>query len=152
MPISGFIPALKFQLANGTVTGFIANKAISFKTQPATTGSKPPAGNYVIHPPVNDPIYGLVALMTPVGSSGSGNAMGKVYISPILTETKINTELAVAKLAGPAFIKTGPLKPKVVFVLTSRPISGQNSLVVTSGFADLLDALQTAGGTTVTVA
>jgi hypothetical protein len=37
------------------------------------------------------------------------------------------------------------------FVLSARTIPGRNSIVVPSGFADLMDALLTAGGTTVTV-
>jgi len=37
------------------------------------------------------------------------------------------------------------------FVLSARTIPGRNSIVVSSGFADLMDALQAAGGTTVTV-
>jgi hypothetical protein len=36
-------------------------------------------------------------------------------------------------------------------VLSSRPILGQNSLVVMIGHADLMDALQAAGGASVTV-
>ena len=38
-----------------------------------------------------------------------------------------------------------------VFVLSNRPIAGQNSLVVSSGYADLMDALRAAGGASVTV-
>ncbi len=191
MPISGFIPPLKFQLANGTVTGFLANKAINFKTKPATPGSTPPRGNYIISPPMNDPIYGPVAIMTPVNSSSPGSTMVKTIgwekpaaihfdmgpasqkvFGPGFRKEGLGSSgnpaaqkdvyapaaqigwgnpAAIQFDMGPAFAKQGPLKPNVVFVLTSRPISGQKSLVVTSGFADLLDALQTAGGTTVTV-
>jgi hypothetical protein len=37
-------------------------------------------------------------------------------------------------------------------VLSDRPVLGRNSIVVSSGFADLMDALQTSGGARVRVA
>jgi hypothetical protein len=39
-----------------------------------------------------------------------------------------------------------------VFVLSNKPVLGRNCIVISSGFADLMDGLQTAGGARVTVA
>jgi hypothetical protein len=130
---------LTYSMASGTINGNIGNKNIRIVVRPAQAGRGPTAGNYIINPPVNDPIYGMVAMMTP--STSSAQSPGA-------------TNMLKWKLTSPTAIKTVTTAPKgtaeQVFVLSSRPIPGQNSLVVSSGYADLMDALRAAGGASVT--
>ncbi len=152
---------LTYRLASATISGNVGGKALHVTMRLLQTG--PPAGNYDIHPPVNDPIYGLVALMTPSTFSPggaashaskieSGGGMAEAYkaFSSPQAAIFIKVEGGMA-LYGKVFPKTqgGMASTGQVFVLSSRPILGQNSLVVSHGFADLMDALQAAGGASV---
>ena len=49
---------------SSALTAFVGGKSLHVMVRP---GAPPPPGNYEIHPPVNDPIYGMVALMVPTG-------------------------------------------------------------------------------------
>jgi hypothetical protein len=176
-----------YRSAGGTITGNLAGKLINFSARPGRAGGQPPPGEYDIHPPVNDPVYGWVALMTPSGNLGSDLNKHKVSPSfmkvspsflkeapsgmkdvPALGFQKV--EPAAKICFAPAIkycyspktnvadggrfasgVKGTPGTARTVFVLSSRPILGQNSLVVMLGHADLMDALQSAGGATVTV-
>jgi hypothetical protein len=179
---------LMYRSAGGTITGNLAGKLIHFAARPGRAGGQPPPGNYDIHPPVNDPIYGLIALMTPSGSQNLPNAehfaKGK-YSPSVIKGTPVSqfqkVEPAMKNCVAPAFkycyspkttladggrfaaarkmvdLASGGKEGKdpfgsQVFVLSSRPILGQNSLVIMTGHADLMDALQAAGGASVTVA
>ena len=136
---------LAYQLSNGTVSGHIANRPIHFTVRPTQAGSSPPPGNYMIHPPVNDPVYGWLAYMTPDTGSGPGAARSQ----------KITGASNSVKLPGASakeFIISKPNRDSPVFVLTSRPITGQNCLIISTGFADLIDALHVSGGSSVVVA
>jgi hypothetical protein len=169
---------LIYRSAGGTITGNLAGKLIHFSARPGRAGGQPPPGNYDIHPPVNDPIYGLVALMTPSGGPNAGQAFTAKVFKVFATkekETPVSmfqkVEPAMKNCLAPAFkycyspktnladggrFASGAKEAKdpsssQVFVLSSRPILGQNSLVVMIGHADLMDALQAAGGASVTV-
>lgn len=187
---------LMYRAAGGTITGNLAGKLVHFSARPGQGGVQPPPGNYDIHPPVNDPIYGLVALMTPSGNLSTD--LNKHKISPssmkMAPSSKImapsflkeapsgmkeapvsmfqKVEPAAAKICfapaaakicfapkmnvadGGRFasgVKDSPGTASAVFVLSSRPILGQNSLVIMLGHADLMDALLATGGASVTV-
>jgi hypothetical protein len=167
---------LIYRAAGGTITGNLAGKLIHFSARPGPAGGQPPPGNYDIHPPVNDPIYGMVALMTPSGGLKARHITGKLKIFtrpekdvPVSMFQKV--EPAMKNCVAPAMkycyspktnmadggrFASGANEAKdpsssQVFVLSSRPILGQNSLVVMIGHADLMDALQAAGGASVTV-
>jgi hypothetical protein len=150
--------------------GNIGGKELHFTARPAKNGAHPPPGHYQIHPPTNDPIYGMVALMTPLGPqvpSGAKefNADKFMPSHAKFAPVGVKDSPVAGKFAPPAYdwIKAGKGKGAVgvkerpgtlanhTFVLSSRPILGQNSLVVMVGFADLMDALQAAGGASVTV-
>jgi hypothetical protein len=133
----------KIRLTNGAITGMIGGKALHLSVRPAQPGSHPPPGNYVIHPPVNDPIYGMVALMT--ASSPGGGSLNETRPNTVATAHGWNLAVAMGWNQAPAGTRNQ------AFVLSSRPILGQKSLVVTLGFADLMDALQGSGGAAVTV-
>jgi hypothetical protein len=124
--------ALTFQISSRTITGSLGGKFLYCTMRPLQGGVVPPAGDFKIQPPVSDPIYGRIALMAPVGGSLILSAVsGKFFLKPDRTPG-----------AG-----GGP-----VFVLSDRPVLGRNCIVVNSGYADLMDALQTSGGAMVTVA
>jgi hypothetical protein len=129
-----------------TIIGNIAGKALHVTMRLSQVGPAPPAGAYDIHPPVNDPIYGLIALMTP-STSSPGAAVTHT------TKMEGGGMTATEKVFRPQasfFIKQGGMTSTgQVFVLSSRPILGQNSLVISHGFADLMDALTAAGGASV---
>jgi hypothetical protein len=173
---------LMYRSAVGTITGNLAGKLIHFSARPGQGGGQPPPGNYDIHPPVNDPIYGMVALMTPSGGPNAGQAFTAKVFKLFATKEKETpasmfhkVEPAMKNCLAPAFkycfapktnmadggrfasvswrtmkdTKSALSSP--VFVLSSKPILGQNSLIVMVGHADLMDALQAAGGASVTV-
>jgi hypothetical protein len=131
---------LTYSVASGAINGNIGNKNIRIVVRPAQAGRGPAAGNYMINPPVNDPIYGMVAMMTPSTSSAQSPGGAQMWKIKLSSPTAIKTSITAPNVAG-----------EQVFVLSSRPIAGQNSLVVSSGYADLMDALRAAGGASVTV-
>jgi hypothetical protein len=175
---------LIYRAAGGTISGNLAGKLINFAARPGQAGAHPRPGDYDIHPPVNDPIYGLVALMTPSGGPNAGQpfairkdkdkwATAQTYKeTPVSMFQKVEPAMKVclapaAKMIGAdggrfAASRKADLASRdketkdpsssQVFVLSSRPILGQNSLVITIGHADLMEALQAAGGASVTVA
>ena len=154
--------------------GNIGGKELHFTARPAKHGAHPPPGHYQIHAPTHDPIYGMVALMTPLGPQV---AAGAKLVDKERSADKfmpsydkfaplgIKDSPAAGKVAPPSYdwIKAGKGMGAVgikdrpgtyanhTFVLSSRPILGQNSLVVMVGFADLMDALHAAGGASVSV-
>jgi hypothetical protein len=172
---------LIYQAAGGTITGNLAGKLIHFSARPGRAGGQPPPGEYDIHRPVNDPIYGWLALMTPSAGLNAGQALALRGFKSFATkekETPVSmfqkVEPAMKNCLAPAikqcyspktnladggrfasgrltFKDTKDPSSSQVFVLSSRPILGQNSLVVMIGHADLMDALQAAGGASVTV-
>jgi hypothetical protein len=157
---------LTYSRAGGTFVGNIGGKALHFTARPAQSGAQPPPGNYQIHRPMNDPIYGMVALMTPVGIQ-AGNAgkfvPGRDYTAPAFTYSapagagydpgfKVVFAPGYLQVVAPGRDYTAPAAiASAIFVLSSRPILGQNSLVIMVGFADLMDALTAEGGATVRV-
>jgi hypothetical protein len=144
---------LMFQVASRAIAGNLGGKPVHCMMRPAQGGALPPAGDYEILPPVSDPIYGRLALMAPAGQLAA-------------IEWNWTTAPAGGLAASEKYLKDaakfwekplGEQKPDSaggggVFVLSDRPVLGRNCIVVSSGFADLMDALQTSGGARVTVA
>jgi hypothetical protein len=150
---------------SSALTGSVGGKNIHVMIRPG--GAAPPPGKYEIHPPVEDPIYGMVALMMPVGSPGA-LVSGKqekwqpaMMASPgalvsgkqekwqptmmMMPASKVNVPSMDAKQFQ------SPSEATQVFVISHNPIPGRNAVVVSSGFADLMDALQAGGGATIQV-
>jgi len=152
---------LMFQAGSRTIAGSLGGRFLHCTMRPAQGGALPPAGDYEILPPMNDPIYGRVALMVPVGVAGAirtGLTMEKAvqssvaFLKPDVTPTAKGQKdyekpMAARRMGHPPGAAGGQ-----AFVLSDRPVLGRNSIVVSSGFADLMDALQTSGGARVTVA
>jgi len=164
---------LMFQAGSRTITGSLGGKFLHCTMRPPQGGALPPAGDYEILPPVSDPVYGRLAVMASVGGSGAtkdpdkGTVIGQKWFRKPDAAKFWEKPLATA-VSGKVFQK--PLATAVsdrriafkpdqtpgaagaqVFVLSDRPVLGRNSIVVGSGFADLMDALQTAGGARVTM-
>lgn len=198
---------LMFQAGSRTIAGNLGGKFLHCTMRPAQGGALPPAGEYEILPPVIDPIYGRLALMTPVGGSGGILAQkhpdklfnlaavsDKRFYPPAVSDKVYQKpDAALPALSGKVFPKmSGKLSPAAsasfflkpdaakfgekplatavsdkffqkpdasppsaaggqVFVLSDRPVLGRNCIVVSSGFADLMDGLQTSGGARVRV-
>jgi hypothetical protein len=76
----------------------------------------------------------------------------KIFLKPDARSTSISQKLfekpmAARRMGHPASSAGGQ-----AFVLSDRPVLGRNCVVVSSGFAGLMDGLQKAGGARVTVA
>ena len=164
---------LEFQ--SGFISGMLAGKSLNCLVNPSQPGSAPVAGVYQIQPPIDDVVFGPLAVMTPVaGASSIGAAVGKGWLAlpsydhlgsftdPIPGASASYIDKAI-KMVGPgvasgayewsdASASRGKQKPDgtaVGFILSSRPIPGRNCLVIQSNFDDLMDALKHTGGATV---
>ena len=135
-------------LRGTTLIGHIGGRTIHLMIQPR---GAPPPGNYEIHPPVQDPVYGMVALMVPTAGPAS-YANAPAALSPY-QPVKLGTP-AYVKMVSPAAGLTrveSPTRGPQVFVISDKPIPGRNAVVISSGFADLMDALHAHGGATIQV-
>ena len=143
-------------LSHSTIRGFVTAKAISCTVRSSPAGLQLAAGRYLLRPAENNPVYGLVMSIEPMPSQGPGPAAVKL---PTMPKVVPSGTLARPGGPGPAAIKM-PAMPKVVasegreggaaIVISGRAIAG-NCLVVTTGFEDLVDAVQHAGGVTLIV-
>jgi hypothetical protein len=70
-------PDLEFR--GGFVTGLVGGKLLNCMANPPLAGTAAVAGMYVIQPPVVDPVFGLMAVVTPVSGAGGGASGIKDY-------------------------------------------------------------------------
>ena len=145
---------LMFQVGSRTIAGNLSGKFLHCTMRPAQGGALPPAGEYEILPPVSDPIYGRLALIVPAGGSAAIRIGKHGRLSATISD--VSVQVCFGKSAVSGFIErpdtTKSAAGGQVFVLSDRPVLGRNCIVVSSGFADLMDGLQTSGGARVTVA
>jgi hypothetical protein len=147
--------------------------------RPSQSGLLLPAGQYVLHAPVHNPVYGEVMGIEPVQTPDApamrmNKAVKAPNVAPAAHKTyapaahkatidspaikfdspaikfdspAIKFDSPAIKFDSPAAIKfdSGAGRAPQPVVITSRPIAG-NSLYVTSGLADLFDAVRMAGG------
>ena len=144
---------LEFQ--SGFISGMLAGKPLNCLVNPSQPGSAPVEGVYQIQPPIEDVVFGQLAVMTPVGGAYSiGEAFVKDWVAPPSYSHLGGASVSHIEKCIPA---SASLFDKLVgahggaasFVLSSRPIPGRNCLVIQSNFADFMDALKTTGGATV---
>jgi len=144
---------LMFQAGSRTITGNLSGKFLHCTMRPPQGGALPSAGDYEILPPVSDPIYGRLAVMAPVGGLGATKDVDKSRSACSGFFEK--PDAAPRAMSGRRMDfepdRTHGAGGGQVFVLSDRPVLGRNSVVVSSGFADLMDALQTSGGARLTV-
>jgi hypothetical protein len=128
---------LDFSSRSNVISGNVAGKTLHCVIRAG--GALPLPGTYQIMAPLSDPVYGKYAFLVPMaGQIGmpalDGASKGAAYLS-----LKFNA--GVTAKADSAR-----------FVLTAQPMIGRNSLVIAQGFADLIAALEAAGGAYVTIA
>src|ERR1039457_2278302 len=123
----------------------LAGKFLTCFFRPLLGATLPP-GKYKISSPMHNSVYGTFALLSAAGPA-AGVAGHKDWLS------------AAGPAAGLADHKDWvtrsdwiefSINQSGVFVLVARPLAGRNGIVITSGFAELMAALQQAGGATVT--
>lgn len=152
---------LRFQ--NGAITGVLSGKPL-FCFLRSAQGAAPPAGQYVIQGPVQDPIYGPVIIMATIGGGTVGAA--KVANDGGITAYKDGEDGVnrASRPAGGLAMDDWTQRPGAVaayewdarpggsaFIVSGAPIPGRNCLVMTAGLPELIDALKTAGSALITV-
>lgn len=151
------VSSLKVQ--NGAMIGTLAGKSVVCFVR-AKQGSEPPAGKYFVRGPLDDPVYGRVAILTSASGTGAGQPISTWYTQPPPGATAFNCFMPSGAAVSDDWEATGPLSmydwirtPAAgggALVLSGRVIPGANCLVVTSGLTELMDALKLAGSAEIT--
>jgi hypothetical protein len=142
-------------LAQSTIRGFVAGKMVNCAVRSSPAGLTLPAGQYLLRPAADNPVYGLVMSIEPMRPGGQGPASVKMTPAGLkVTPAGLKVTPAALKMT-PAGLKMAPaskvdspaawVQQPGAIVISGRAIAG-NSLVVTLGFGDLVDAVQRAGG------
>ena len=99
------------EFRSSVITGFLAGKPLHCQVHSPLPGSMPAAGLYYIQPPVHDVIYGLVAVMVPVGQvATSGGVTAKVELPGSVANKQFSPLGGVsAKVESPMSGKFSPL-------------------------------------------
>jgi hypothetical protein len=113
----------------------------------AATGKVVAAGKHMDPMAATGKAVAVGKHMDPMAATGKVMAAGK-HMDPMAATGKVNVAAqgATAKHVGSAKHAEAPGAAGQVFVISARPMQGRNCLVLTSGFADLMEALQIAGG------
>ena len=155
------LSSIPLRSTSNRITGSLAGRPISCFFHPVSGGLPP--GNYKISGPMRNSVYGTFALLTAAGPAPGaavqpGALAGKDWISAGWIEKGwIEKGWMNAGWVNRDWIESGWVSPPGqinqpgVFVVMDKPLAGRNGIVVTSGFAELMAALQQAGGATVTV-
>ena len=135
----------------GAITGQLGGKSLHCLLSASPQGSSPAAGAYNIQAPVQDATWGLIATMAPAHATMSIRKAGgsqMEYLKYVMNTVFVTSvQSSAAQKSSPTSSQASP----PTFVLSSRPIPGRSCLVIQNNFADLMDALQREGGTTVNV-
>jgi hypothetical protein len=143
------------QSGPSTISGNLGGKQVNCAVRQVQGGFLPP-GTYHISVPIKDPIHGTMAQVTPVEVRGYDPAKKKEIVG---TSAKLHMPTAISAYK-PHGLSADVVTEKVgadhtvhgqMFVLCDKPVIGRNTLVVSMGFADLMEALQISGGATFTI-
>lgn len=132
----------QLRLQNGVMVGSLSGKWVCCFLH-STGGSAPPPGEYVIRGPVQDPIYGPVAIML---STRGGRAR--------TVAKEIGASLPDQHAGTVAIEWTWEARSGVIsgaFIVSGAVIPGRNCLRASIGMSELLEALQTAGSAVIRV-
>ena len=135
------------KLQNGAMVGTLAGKPLFCFVQ-VKPGSVPPAGKYIVRGPIDDPVYGRVAILTSASGTGAGQPISAWFTRPPAGAAVSYDMEAPGAAAFNCFMPAGA---GGAFVLSGRAIPGANCLVVTSGLAEMMDALKLAGSAEITI-
>ena len=150
---------MELKLSNNMITGNLAGKPIHCVVRMSQGTGSPARGEYVIPPPVSDPIYGHTAMVIALKPGSPGVAQGLHFKVPGLGSSAgiFKTPGLSSSAGGGAMESAGGAgaerqsQTNQVLVLSDKPIAGRNCLVVSMGFADLMLGLEASGGATLTV-
>ena len=70
---------MSIEIKDGTYTGNFGGRLLNGLAVPSIPGVTPAAGWYHIAPPVEDIVFGLVAVMSPTGALGGSQYGGKLF-------------------------------------------------------------------------
>jgi hypothetical protein len=158
------VSSLKLQ--NGAMVGTLAGKPL-FCFVRATRGSTLPSGEYIARGPMQDPIYGPVAILVRTGAGSATQAPTYQWIqqppggAPTISDFSVSM-MGAGGGGGSGVVGAGDWEDAMMgggggggsgfqFVVAGRAIPGWNCLVVTFGLTDLMDALKLAGSALITV-
>lgn len=165
----------KLTLRQSTIVGTVHGKPIMCTVRASPPGLLLPAGQYVLHAPVDNPVYGQVMSIEPARRPLA--APGEIYVKAPPASGIMKTpasELVKPSAVRPAADAPSTIKfqppelqpgapaalkansPSIKYdtaaggaaqpvLIAGRPIAG-NCLVVTAGLGDLFDAVRGAGG------
>lgn len=171
---------MSIEIKSGCYTASFGERLLNGLATPSIPGAAPAAGWYHIQPPVEDVVFGLVAIMSPTGGGPIASddwTQSPKYFNPDRVGNKkylktpddfnyMNSGIKfwdkTTSMAGKFFnqgtreeflkyTSPGGSASAGPFVLSSCPIPGRNCLVIPGRFADLMDALTKAGGADVRV-
>ena len=148
----------KLTLRQSTIVGTVQGKRVMATVRASQPGLLLPAGQYVLHPPVDNPVYGRVMPIEPVRTPGAPSAH-KLQPQTQTRAAAVKVDSPAIKFDSPAIKFDSPAikfdSPAIKFdsaaggaqpiVLTSRPIAG-NTFLVTAGLGELFEAVRRAGG------
>jgi len=120
----------------------LAGKFLTCSFRPLC-GAALPQGRYKISAPMHNSVYGTFALLSAAG-------VGRGWIDRGVETGWIDRGVETGWIER-GWITTGWINQPEVFVLVAKPLAGRNCIVITSGFAEFMAALQQAGGASVTV-
>ena len=144
---------------NGSITGVLAGVPLQVFVNPTQPGCVPAAGDYHIEAPVNDPVFGPIAVLVPKNQPGQSTGLA----AAVVRRLPLGTAEAVATIARKQTVS--PLSRSIAsmtkqerpgssgstFVISGSVIPGMNCLQVTLGFAALISGLQQTGGAEITI-
>jgi hypothetical protein len=166
---------VNLRLTNNTIVGDVMGRPVAGMTRSPYGGASPAAGLYSVSPPVSDPVFGMYAVLTPAtGPSPDGSAQAAIRhrvgaadyysikgrIAPLQAATLAASPAGSAAWSGDVLKMVAASKMEMqaqsqgsgqVYVLSDRPIPGRDCIIVSFGFADMMSALNAAGGGQITI-
>jgi hypothetical protein len=163
---------LKLELDNEVLLGMAGGEHVHCLVQcpsDPSAGAEIEHGVYEVMPPVEHPVLGRIAILTHLTETADTSQLGgrsSVGSAKLLMGGHAYTLTVAHAAANPALARglTYTLSPSAVdhamagspsfrgsLILTKGPLGGSNVVVVTSGFDELMDLLESSGGGTVDV-
>jgi hypothetical protein len=142
---------MQLKFSSNTITGNLGGKSIHCVVRMSQGTGSPMPGEYTVRPPTSDPLFGRTALVIP---SKFANDIGPRVLSAKLmgpASSPVNTPGARVSWDWIKMPSGAPQAGVQMLVLSDKPIAGRNCLIVSQGFADLLQGLDASGGATLTV-
>jgi hypothetical protein len=99
-------PDLEFR--GGFVTGLVGGKLLNCMVNPPLAGTAAVGGVYVIQPPLVDPVFGLIAVMTKFFGAGGGSSEIKDYTGNQVFKFWDKSSLGGGAMDGKFFGKFAP--------------------------------------------